>query len=261
MPVTPRSPSSSLLPIVVRTRTSTACCCCSCTLAIVVRSLLLIIMTSIITSSSSFTTTTAFFHRVATTFVPLPTVQRRTFRTTTTWPRRSSRTRIPSLSPPFLSTVRRYSSSINSISISSSSSTTVKPLLLPHLEFVSSTATSPHHHDPVVIFLHGLLGNKRNFASMGRSLLASSSSSSSRVIYSLDLRHHGDSYDYRHAPHQTSSSSSSSSLEQHTSTTTTNADDMSYRTMAQDVIHFCNVHGIAQIDTLIGHSIGGKVAQ
>ena len=36
---------------------------------------------------------------------------------------------------------------------------------------------------------------------------------------------------------------------------------MSYRTMAQDVIHFCNVHGIAQIDTLIGHSIGGKVAQ
>jgi pimeloyl-ACP methyl ester carboxylesterase len=73
------------------------------------------------------------------------------------------------------------------------------------------------------------------------------------------LRHHGDSYDYRHAPHQTSSSSS---LEEHTTTTTTtNADDMSYRTMAQDVIHFCNVHGIAQIDTLIGHSIGGKVAQ
>ena len=256
MPViTPRSPS--LLPIVV-VRTSTACCC---TLAIPVRSLFIfiIIMISIITLSSSFTTTTAFFHRAATTFVPLPTVPRRTFRTTTTWPRRSFGTRIPSVSPPLTSTVRRYSSS---------SSTTVKPLLLPHLEFVSSTTTTtataqPHPHDPVVvIFLHGLLGNKRNFASMGRSLLASSSSSSSRVIYSLDLRHHGDSYDYRHAPHQTSSSSSSS-LEEHTTTTTTitNADDMSYRTMAQDVIHFCNVHGIAQIDTLIGHSIGGKVAQ
>ena len=256
MPViTPRSPS--LLPIVA-VRTSTVCCC---TLAIPVRNLLLLIIimtTSVITlssSSSSFTTTTAFFHRAATTFVPLPTVRRRTFRTTTTWPRRSTRPRIPSVSPPLMSTVRRYSSS---------SSTTVKPLLLPHLKFVSSTTTTtataqPHPHDPVVvIFLHGLLGNKRNFASMGRSLLASSSS---RVIYSLDLRHHGDSYDYRHAPHQTSSSSSS--LEEHTTTTTTitNADDMSYRTMAQDVIHFCNVHGIAQIDTLIGHSIGGKVAQ
>ncbi len=148
-------------------------------------------------------------------------------------------TRIPSLPPPPFTTRD-----------DSSSSTTTTPLLLPHLEFVSSTPTTttvPHHGPRVVIFLHGLLGNKRNFASMGRSL----ASSSSRVIYSLDLRHHGDSYLAHN--HKTS-------FDENT-VTATNTDDMSYRTMAQDVIHFCNVHGIAQIDTLIGHSIGGKVAQ
>ena len=152
----------------------------------------------------------------------------------------------------------------------------VTPLLLPHLEFSSSTNTNANNNDderPVVLLLHGLLGNKRNFASIGRSLVASSSSShtvpttnTTPIIYSLDLRNHGDSY-YNH-----STSTRMKQIPRHHELDQSHADttlppassswiDMSYRTMAYDVIHFCNVHHIQQIDTLIGHSIGGKVAQ
>ena len=172
-------------------------------------------------------------------------------------------------------------SSSSSSSATSLFSTTipadVTPLLLPHLEFSSSTNTNANDDNderPVVLLLHGLLGNKRNFASIGRSLVSSCSSShtvpttnTTPIIYSLDLRNHGDSY-YNH-------SSTSTRMKQipphheldqsHADTTLPPASsswiDMSYRTMAYDVIHFCNVHHIQQIDTLIGHSIGGKVAQ
>lgn len=37
-------------------------------------------------------------------------------------------------------------------------------------------------------------------------------------------------------------------------------DEMSYPAMAHDVLHFCDAHGLEQVE-LIGHSVGGKVAQ
>jgi hypothetical protein len=134
------------------------------------------------------------------------------------------------------------------------------PILLQHIEFSQKHPNDDNREPrPVVLFLHGLLGNKRNFASIGRSIAASSFSqpddhhvrtSSPQqkqpfIIYSLDLRNHGDSYTMLPPEHQE----------------TPSLVDMSYRSMAYDVIHFCNVHNITQIDTLIGHSIGGKVAQ
>jgi pimeloyl-ACP methyl ester carboxylesterase len=85
-----------------------------------------------------------------------------------------------------------------------------------------------------VIFLHGLLGNKRNFSSIARSLCGRLKHP--RHILGVDLRNHGDT-----------------SLQQH-------CNDMSYTTMAGDVLHFMDSNGIASAE-LIGHSVGGKVAQ
>ena len=175
---------------------------------------------------------------------------------TTTTTRCSSTTHLSSSTTTALTSVDNSSNRIPA-------DTTTPPIVLQHIEFKSTTTTNAPVHlneqqqqeQPVVIFLHGLLGNKRNFASIGRSIAASSSSSSnaarSRIIYSLDLRNHGDTYlsNMKQNHHETDLATSSWMM------------DMSYRTMAYDVIHFCNVHNITQIDTLIGHSIGGKVAQ
>ena len=85
---------------------------------------------------------------------------------------------------------------------------------------------------PPVILLHGLLGQKRNFASLGTSL--ASQLETPRRIFALDLRNHGDnSHDWR--------------------------DDMSYSHMADDVLGFINKMGLEKV-VLVGHSMGGKVA-
>lgn len=85
---------------------------------------------------------------------------------------------------------------------------------------------------PPVILLHGLLGQKRNFLSLGTSL--ASQLETPRRIFALDLRNHGDnSHDWR--------------------------DDMSYSHMANDVLGFINKMGLEQV-VLVGHSMGGKVA-
>lgn len=85
---------------------------------------------------------------------------------------------------------------------------------------------------PPVILLHGLLGQKRNFASLGTSL--ASQLETPRRIFALDLRNHGDnSHDWR--------------------------DDMSYSHMADDVLGFINKMGLETV-VLVGHSMGGKVA-
>jgi alpha/beta hydrolase fold len=116
---------------------------------------------------------------------------------------------------------------------------TSTPVLLQHMEFgsiptVSSTSAPTPAAPPVVVFLHGLLGNKRNFASIGRSL-AQQQQQQERRFVSLDLRNHGDNVqDWRK--------------------------DMSYTAMARDVIHFCQMYNFTQIE-MIGHSVGGKVAQ
>jgi pimeloyl-ACP methyl ester carboxylesterase len=66
---------------------------------------------------------------------------------------------------------------------------------LKHTEFssTSSTSTSSGPADdtyaPPVLLLHGLLGNKRNFSTIGRSL--SHQLERKRRIIGVDLRNHG----------------------------------------------------------------------
>ena len=109
---------------------------------------------------------------------------------------------------------------------------------LQHSEFLPRSSTPTH---PPVILLHGLLGNKRNFASLASSL--SSQLKIPRSIYTLDLRNHGENtHDWRPT--------------------------MSYTEMARDVLAFMdklaqqnegNEH--FQQAVVVGHSMGGKVAQ
>lgn len=80
---------------------------------------------------------------------------------------------------------------------------------------------------PVVI-LHGLLGSKRNWLSLSKAM----SRDLQRPVYALDLRNHGSS------PH---------------------VEPMDYTTMANDVLHFFRKHSLSNV-SLIGHSMGGKVA-
>jgi len=78
---------------------------------------------------------------------------------------------------------------------------------------------------PVVI-LHGLLGSARNWTGIGRQL------GERHRVFALDLRNHGRS------PW---------------------AEAMSFDDMANDVAAFIERHGLAPV-TLLGHSLGGKVA-
>jgi pimeloyl-ACP methyl ester carboxylesterase len=83
-----------------------------------------------------------------------------------------------------------------------------------------------------VLLLHGLLGSKRNFASLGQTLGVQLEKQ--RRILGVDLRNHGD--------------------------TTPWTASMSYVDMVEDVVHFLDAHGIDRV-VLVGHSMGGKVAQ
>ena len=82
-----------------------------------------------------------------------------------------------------------------------------------------------------VILLHGLLGSKRNFASLASSLGAQLDRQ--RRIVAVDLRNHGDSEW---------------------------SDQMTYTAMAKDVLDFMDDQNLQQV-ILVGHSMGGKVAQ
>jgi len=88
----------------------------------------------------------------------------------------------------------------------------------------------PVIHEPVII-LHGLLGSKRNFSTLGKSLARQLKKR--RRILAVDLRNHGENEDWR--------------------------DEMGYPTMAGDVISFLDSQGIEKC-VIVGHSIGGKVA-
>jgi esterase len=79
---------------------------------------------------------------------------------------------------------------------------------------------------PPLIILHGLLGSSRNWLTTGRDLAAKFH------VFALDLRNHGAS------PH---------------------ADDMSYSAMVDDVMEWISAQGFSRA-TLLGHSMGGKVA-
>ncbi|KAJ8087101.1 hypothetical protein PM082_005929 [Marasmius tenuissimus] len=81
---------------------------------------------------------------------------------------------------------------------------------------------------PPIVFVHGLLGSKRNWTSISKMFARASN----RPVYSVDLRNHGDS------PHQ----------RPHT-----------YEAMTTDLFHFFETHKLKEA-TLIGHSMGGKAA-
>eukprot|EP00956_Cyclotella_meneghiniana_P027567 scaffold62060_cov23-Cyclotella_meneghiniana.AAC.1 len=114
---------------------------------------------------------------------------------------------------------------------------------LHHSEFPPKSSSTNQHvvHHPPVILLHGLLGNKRNFASLATSL--SSQLRLPRTIYTLDLRNHGENtHDWRPT--------------------------MSYTEMARDVLAFMDKLQLQyegnpayEKAVIVGHSMGGKVAQ
>lgn len=80
--------------------------------------------------------------------------------------------------------------------------------------------------NPPLVILHGLLGSSRNWQTVGRDLAARFHARA------LDLRNHGAS------PH---------------------ADDCGFGAMMDDVLGWLDREGIART-TLLGHSLGGKVA-
>ena len=77
-----------------------------------------------------------------------------------------------------------------------------------------------------VLILHGLLGSGRNWQAIGKAL------ASDVEVFAIDLRNHGDS------PW---------------------SDEMTYPAMAGDILRLLDDLGIGQA-TLVGHSMGGKVA-
>mmetsp|Transcript_22346 Transcript_22346/g.53162 ORF Transcript_22346/g.53162 Transcript_22346/m.53162 type:complete len:462 (-) Transcript_22346:1918-3303(-) len=95
----------------------------------------------------------------------------------------------------------------------------------------NSTSKRNQQHTPV-LFLHGLLGSKRNFATCAN-MLAVQLDKKRRII-GVDLRNHGDTQPW--------------------------ADEMSYPRMAEDVVSFLLSQNIEKV-ILVGHSMGGKVAQ
>lgn len=79
---------------------------------------------------------------------------------------------------------------------------------------------------PPLVLLHGMLGSSRNWQTAGTGLAARFH------VQALDLRNHGKS------PH---------------------ADSMTYAEMADDVLGWLEAAGLSRV-TLVGHSMGGKVA-
>lgn len=98
-----------------------------------------------------------------------------------------------------------------------------------------STTTASSSLAPPVVLVHGLLGNRKNFNSIGTAL--SQQLQTHRRILSVDLRNHGE-----------------------TVATEGMRETMSLEEMANDVVSVLDRHGIPKA-VLVGHSIGGKVCQ
>ena len=77
-----------------------------------------------------------------------------------------------------------------------------------------------------ILILHGLFGSKQNWQSIARQI------SEQCQVFTLDLRNHGESGHH---------------------------DDMTYHAMADDVFRFISEYSLENV-TVIGHSMGGKVA-
>ncbi|PLW27258.1 hypothetical protein PCASD_23963 [Puccinia coronata f. sp. avenae] len=107
------------------------------------------------------------------------------------------------------------------------------PIVLPSERFEppSVRTSSGSQHDPLspIIILHGLFGSKQNWRSLAKRL----SQATGRIVYTLDLRNHGES---QATPGFTS-----------------------YLDYSSDIKHFIQTNSLKNV-TLIGHSMGGKVA-
>jgi len=100
-----------------------------------------------------------------------------------------------------------------------------------------TTTTSSSDKSTPILFLHGLLGSKRNFNSLATTL-SHLLSDKNRPILGMDLRNHGES---------------------------PTGESMSYDLMAHDVIHTLDQHFSSSSEenqkvVVVGHSMGGKVA-
>ncbi|KAG0704206.1 Protein ABHD11 [Chionoecetes opilio] len=84
----------------------------------------------------------------------------------------------------------------------------------------------PTSSQPPLLIMHGLMGSKMNWKTLGKAI----ATNTSRKVYTVDARNHGDS------PH----------TEAH-----------SYPLLAEDILLFLQHHGIPRA-TLMGHSMGGR---
>ena len=117
---------------------------------------------------------------------------------------------------------------VSSCSSLSMTSTSIQTVDLKTLEFNNEQGDAPP-----VLLLHGLLGSKRNFSTIGASLAAQLTRK--RRIVAVDLRNHGENtHDLR--------------------------EEMTYMEMAHDVLGVMDREGFDKV-VLVGHSVGGKVAQ
>ena len=132
--------------------------------------------------------------------------------------------------PPSAAPVTRTATTTVASESSFRSSTTAAPLQWTEFYTPPSSSSSTSH--PPVILLHGLLGSKRNFASLGSRL--GQQLDSPRRILGVDLRNHGDNSEV--------------------------CDSMSYQEMAYDVLAWLDQQQLKEV-ILVGHSMGGKVAQ
>ena len=131
----------------------------------------------------------------------------------------------------FKSLTKRASSTTVTPSVQSSLYSDEDVVQLSYSEFQPTSSKGTSH--PPVILLHGLLGNKRNFASLASSL--STQLQNPRSIYTVDLRNHGENtHDWKNT--------------------------MSYSEMARDVLAFID-NISSEKAVIVGHSMGGKVAQ
>ncbi|POW09289.1 hypothetical protein PSHT_09207 [Puccinia striiformis] len=113
-------------------------------------------------------------------------------------------------------------------STTTSSSPSSTPILLESEKFEPPQKSDSNRLSPIII-LHGLFGSKQNWRSLAKRLCQATQ----RIVYTLDLRNHGES---QATPGCTS-----------------------YLDYSSDVKHFITMNGLKNV-ILIGHSMGGKVA-
>ncbi|XP_042214383.1 protein ABHD11-like [Homarus americanus] len=99
------------------------------------------------------------------------------------------------------------------------------PISMAYSSFQTTLPDKISNKPPVVI-MHGLMGNKLNWKSIGKAL----NEKTGRLIYAVDARNHGDS------PH---------------------AATHNYPLLAEDILYFLKEHNIPKA-VLIGHSMGGR---